>query len=255
MENRNIKKYLYDIKQSIDSINEYLGENRNFFEYQENKQLRRAVERELEIIGEAVNKALVIQPNLSDSKRNKMVAKISEESIQQVLSNPNLNEDQKAIIEIVSNTINSSDKHVIEYAGIGNISYDAQLAFVSNMSKSPELSSLIRSVVEKNGGIPVNVLSALGGGEGVTAKTYNGSYSVIFTGKHQNGRPVTMGHEVFGHGRPLALGRTDESQQHIDAVQMENLILRVMHINYINNGANHGPGIMIKNPSDIPSYR
>lgn len=67
MENRNVKKYLYDIKQSIDSINEYLGENRNFFEYQENKQLRRAVERELEIIGEAVNKALVIQPDLSDS--------------------------------------------------------------------------------------------------------------------------------------------------------------------------------------------
>lgn len=67
MENRNVKKYLYDIKQSIDSINEYLGENRNFFAYQENKQLRRAVERELEIIGEAVNKALVIQSDLSDS--------------------------------------------------------------------------------------------------------------------------------------------------------------------------------------------
>lgn len=67
MENRNVKKYLYDIKQSIDSINEYLGENRNFFRYQENKQLRRAVERELEIIGEAVNKALAIQPQLSDS--------------------------------------------------------------------------------------------------------------------------------------------------------------------------------------------
>lgn len=67
MENRNVKKYLYDIKQSIDSINEYLGENRNFFAYQENKQLRRAVERELEIIVEAVNKALVIQPDLSDS--------------------------------------------------------------------------------------------------------------------------------------------------------------------------------------------
>lgn len=67
IENRNVKKYLYDIKQSIDSINEYLGENRNFFRYQENKQLRRAVERELEIIGEAVNKALAIQPQLSDS--------------------------------------------------------------------------------------------------------------------------------------------------------------------------------------------
>lgn len=67
MENRNVKKYLYDIKQSIDSINDYLGDNRDFFKYQENKQLRRAVERELEIIGEAVNKALAIQPDLADS--------------------------------------------------------------------------------------------------------------------------------------------------------------------------------------------
>lgn len=67
MENRNVKKYLYDIKQSIDSINEYLGNNRDFFKYQENKQLRRAVERELEIIGEAVNKALLVEPELATS--------------------------------------------------------------------------------------------------------------------------------------------------------------------------------------------
>ena len=67
MENRNVKKYLYDIKQAIDSINEYLGDNRDFFKYQENKQLRRAVERELEIIGEAMNKALLIEPELASS--------------------------------------------------------------------------------------------------------------------------------------------------------------------------------------------
>jgi|GEM_PF-3521112 hypothetical protein len=31
---REIKKYLYDIKTSIDSIDEYLGGKRDFFEYQ-----------------------------------------------------------------------------------------------------------------------------------------------------------------------------------------------------------------------------
>ena len=67
MEKPNVKKYLYDIKQAIDSINEYLGDNRDFFKYQENKQLRRAVERELEIIGEAMNKALLIEPELASS--------------------------------------------------------------------------------------------------------------------------------------------------------------------------------------------
>lgn len=45
---RSIQKYLYDILQSILSIEEYLGEKRDFFAYEQNKLLRRAVERELE---------------------------------------------------------------------------------------------------------------------------------------------------------------------------------------------------------------
>lgn len=61
---RKIKKHLFDIKISLDSINEYLGEKRNFIEYQNNKLLRRGVERELEIIGEAMNRALKLDPNL-----------------------------------------------------------------------------------------------------------------------------------------------------------------------------------------------
>ena len=55
---REIKKYLFDIKTSIDSINDYLGEERNFFEYERNKLLRRGIEREIEIIGEATNRIL-----------------------------------------------------------------------------------------------------------------------------------------------------------------------------------------------------
>ncbi|MCF6307966.1 MAG: DUF86 domain-containing protein [Flavobacteriaceae bacterium] len=51
-----IKKYLYDIKVSIDSIEDYLGETRNFNLYLENKMLRRAIERGFEIIGEAMNR-------------------------------------------------------------------------------------------------------------------------------------------------------------------------------------------------------
>ena len=53
-----IKKYLYDIKESVDSIYEYLGDKHDFFEYQQNKLLRRAIEREFEIIGEAMNRIL-----------------------------------------------------------------------------------------------------------------------------------------------------------------------------------------------------
>lgn len=49
-------KCLYDIQDSIKSIENYLGEHRNFKEYDSNKFLRRAVEREFEIIGEALNR-------------------------------------------------------------------------------------------------------------------------------------------------------------------------------------------------------
>lgn len=49
-----IKKYLFDIKESIDSIENYLGNKRDFANYQKDKMLRRAIEREFEIIGEAI---------------------------------------------------------------------------------------------------------------------------------------------------------------------------------------------------------
>src|SRR5258706_2319787 len=49
------KKFLSDILESIDAIEEYIGPIRLFENYEKNKMLRRAVEREIEIIGEAVN--------------------------------------------------------------------------------------------------------------------------------------------------------------------------------------------------------
>ncbi len=54
-----ILKWLYDIKLSIEEINSFFeGKKLNFFEYRKNIMLKRAVERNLEIIGEAVNRIL-----------------------------------------------------------------------------------------------------------------------------------------------------------------------------------------------------
>jgi len=68
-----IQKYLYDIITSINSIYEYLGESRNFNEYSENKLLRRAVERELEIIGEASNRILKLDSEFPIDNARKIV--------------------------------------------------------------------------------------------------------------------------------------------------------------------------------------
>jgi uncharacterized protein with HEPN domain len=51
-----IKKFLYDIHESIDSIEKYLGNIKDFIIYMTEKMLRRAVEREFEIIGEAISR-------------------------------------------------------------------------------------------------------------------------------------------------------------------------------------------------------
>lgn len=66
-----VEKYLMDIKAGIKSIEEFIGPIKNFNEFQSNKILRRAIERELEIIGEAVNRILKLEPkiNLENAKR------------------------------------------------------------------------------------------------------------------------------------------------------------------------------------------
>jgi uncharacterized protein with HEPN domain len=71
--NQKINKYLYDIKISIESINEYLGDNRNFYDFQNNKQLKRATERELEIIGEAMKNIINLDNSLSFTNARQIV--------------------------------------------------------------------------------------------------------------------------------------------------------------------------------------
>lgn len=61
---REIKKYLVDNKISFDSIGDYLAGKKDFNHYKANKLLRRGVERELEIIGEATNRILKIDDKI-----------------------------------------------------------------------------------------------------------------------------------------------------------------------------------------------
>jgi len=71
--NNRIKKYLFDIKESIDSIESYLGEKRDFKVYQKNKMLRRAVEREFEIIGEAMNRIHQLDERINISPKRQII--------------------------------------------------------------------------------------------------------------------------------------------------------------------------------------
>lgn len=57
MDNR-INAWLEDIERSIDEIFDFLPEKKDFFEYQKDLKTKKAIERNIEIIGEAINRIL-----------------------------------------------------------------------------------------------------------------------------------------------------------------------------------------------------
>jgi len=93
-----ILKWLYDIQAAILEIDTYfIHIEKNFFEYRQNTMLKRAVERDLEIIGEAVNRIIKNDPEfiskISNAKaiialRNQVIHaydNISDENIWSIL--------------------------------------------------------------------------------------------------------------------------------------------------------------------------
>lgn len=67
------KKLLFDILTSIDNINNYIGAERYFEKYDSTPMLQDAVERNIEIIGEAMNNLLKIEPEIIISNSRRIV--------------------------------------------------------------------------------------------------------------------------------------------------------------------------------------
>ena len=95
-----ILKWLYDIHIAINEIDGYFVENpKDFLKYRQNLMLKRAVERNLEIIGEAINRILIrnkeFEVKITNAKsivglRNQVIHaydNISDESIWSILIN------------------------------------------------------------------------------------------------------------------------------------------------------------------------
>ena len=111
---KKILKWIYDIDFALNEIESYFdNKEKNFFEYRKNTMLKRAVERDLEIIGEAVNRILKRDPSfeniISDAKeiiglRNQVIHaydSISDESIWSIIINhiPKLKKEVLKIIQ------------------------------------------------------------------------------------------------------------------------------------------------------------
>lgn len=195
---------------------------------------------------------LIVQ---SGKKQNgKSFAPISDDALTAAFAGITLNEDQQALVEMVVNTINSKDVHKVEYIeGTGNLPYSAEKVFAP-LFDNPELPT--STILTANGGFPVIFIHNKGGG-GLTTPLKNGTYSLVFKDSsfHPNGRAVTTGHEIIGHGRSLAEGLVGDIHQHVQAIRTENLILRVMGIDFINSGIKHGLETPVPYPSLLPSFR
>ncbi len=95
-----ILKWLYDVKLAIDEINGFFeNQDKDFFKYRENIMLKRAIERNLEIIGEAINRIITrdasFETKITNAKaiiglRNQVIHaydNISDENIWSILIN------------------------------------------------------------------------------------------------------------------------------------------------------------------------
>ena len=195
---------------------------------------------------------LIVQ---SGKKQNgKSFAPISQDALSSAFNGISLTEDQQALVDMVVNTINSDDVHMIEYrSSNGVLSSKGEKAFLPGYMNG-DISDHMPQIMERNGGLPLWLVMT-DGGAGATVQTDSGSHSVIVTdGFHPNGRAVTTGHEILGHGRSWAAGYK-ENFQHIETIRTENLILRVMGISFINTGINHGPKTLVPQPSLLPAFR
>lgn len=68
-----IKAYLTDIKQAIQEINEFLPAERNYIAFQNDLKTRKAIERNIEIIGEAMDRILKTAPDFQITDSRKIV--------------------------------------------------------------------------------------------------------------------------------------------------------------------------------------
>lgn len=127
-------------------------------------------------------------------------------------------------------------------------------------------SSALIAIYEDNewGDIPASIIG------NSTIETEKGSYSMIVEGvrfpldyvnalkenvPNPLGRASMSFHEVFGHGRPTAIGRTHE-QQHTDAIRLENLTLRVSGYSSIQRtGLDHFNETEVSDYSNLPDYK
>jgi hypothetical protein len=149
----------------------------------------------------------------------------------------NLSEDEKAYIDVVTNTINNvKEVHKIEYLTEATTSSEGAEAFRNHMNNAdPE--AKIGDKLTANGELSTQIVKGIAG-EGLNVPTQDGSHSFIVEGLESKTRASTSGHELFGHGIPSAR-KLEPSINNGNAIRADNLIRRLLGVSQ-RDGKNHG---------------
>ena len=112
--NEKVLKCLFDIKYAIEEIETFLsGQPKQFQAYQKNLLLKRAIERNLEIAGEAMSRILKEDPEIGISNAKRIIGlrnqiihgydSVSDENIWAILINhmPTLKEEIESLIKSI----------------------------------------------------------------------------------------------------------------------------------------------------------
>ncbi len=107
-----IKTWLSDIEQAINEIESFLPPKKDFKEFQKDLKGKRAIERNIEIIGESINRILKDSPDISITNARKIVDtrnriihgydSVSEDILWAIVIRdlPKLKEEVSALIEL-----------------------------------------------------------------------------------------------------------------------------------------------------------
>ncbi|HET6992778.1 MAG TPA: HepT-like ribonuclease domain-containing protein [Bacteroidia bacterium] len=69
----NIRTWLKDIELAISEINSFLPENKSFTDFQKDLRTKRAIERNIEIIGEAFSRITKVDPDINIANIRKII--------------------------------------------------------------------------------------------------------------------------------------------------------------------------------------
>ena len=180
--------------------------------------------------------------------KGKTFTNIDATALETALEGVSLTIDEKTYIDLVVNTINSDKIHTIEYMTGEFTSEEGATAFRDHMNS---LGPGIGDGLTPNGVLRVSLVEGLGK-EGFNVPTADGSHSFVSSKATGNLRPVTSGHELFGHGIPSANGLSS-SDNNNNAIRTDNLIRRLLKMPQ-RDGSDHSgyKEGQIKDPQNLP---